>query len=161
MGPNMGAKINIAAKKRLNTRPKSVVTTSPTQAQQPEGVGTKYGPYGPSQDLQDPQKGHFGPKRALLRPLGAKKRPNTRPKCVVTMIPTQSHQPAGIWTKSGPCRPSEDLQNAPKVAFWAKTGPFGTPGGHVEAQYEAKVCGNHNSNPVRPIGDNRDQIWPQ
>ena len=98
----MGPKIKIAARKRLDTRPKSVVTMSSTQAQQLEGVGTKYGLSRPSEDLQDPQKGHFGPKRALLGPLGAKKRPNTRPKCVVTMTPTQSDQSAAIGTKSGP-----------------------------------------------------------
>ena len=101
VGPNTGPKIKIAARKRLDTRPKSVVTMSPTQAQQPEGVGTQYGPSVPSEDLQDPHKGHFGPKRALLGPLGAKKRPNTRPKCVVTMISTQSDQSAAIGTKSG------------------------------------------------------------
>ena len=98
----MGPKIKIATRKRLDTRPKSVVTMSPTQAQQPEGVGTEYGPSGPSEDLQDPHKGHFGPKRALLGPLGAKKRPNTRPKCVVTMTPTQKDQSEAIGTKSGP-----------------------------------------------------------
>ena len=81
MGPN----IKIAARKRLNTRPQFVVTMSPTQSDQSAAIGTKYGPYGPSEDLQDPQKGHFGPKRVLYGPLVAKNRPNTRPKCVVTM----------------------------------------------------------------------------
>ena len=103
MGPNMGPKIKIATRKRLDTRPKSVVTMSPTQADQSEAVGTKYGPSGPSEDLQDPHKGHLGPKRALLGPLGARKK----------------------------------------------------------AQYQAKVCGNHDSNPVGPICSNWDQIWPQ
>ena len=98
----MGSKIKIAARETLDTRQKSVVTMSSTQAQQLEGVGTKYGLSGPSEDLQDPQKGHFGPKRALLGPLGAKKRPNTRPKCVVTLTPTQLDQSAAIGTKSGP-----------------------------------------------------------
>ena len=37
-------------------------------------VGTKSGSRGPSESLQDSQKGHFGPKRALLGALGAKKR---------------------------------------------------------------------------------------
>ena len=97
MGPN----IKIAARKRLNTRPQFVVTMSPTQSDQSAAIGTKYGPYGPSEDLQDPQKGHFGPKRVLYGPLVAKKRPNTRPKCVVTMISTQSDQSAVIGTKSG------------------------------------------------------------
>ena len=71
-GSNIGPKIKIAA------RPKSLVTISPAQAQQPVGVGTKYGPSGPSVDLQEPPKGHFGPKRVLLGSVGAKKRPNTR-----------------------------------------------------------------------------------
>ena len=104
----------LAAKKRPDTRPKSVVTMSPTHAQQPGGFGTKSGPSGPFEDRQDPQKGHFGPKRALLRPLGAKKRPNTRPKCVVTMTPTQSDRLEAVGTKSGPWGPSEDLQDPQK-----------------------------------------------
>ena len=48
------------------------------------------------------QNGHIGPKRALLGPLGDKKRPITRPKCVITMTPTQSDQSVAIGTKSGP-----------------------------------------------------------
>ena len=38
-------------------------------------------------------------------------------------------------------------------------GPFGSTGGPEEARYQAKVCGNHDLNPVRPIGSNWDQIW--
>ena len=94
-GANMGPKIKIAARKRLNTRPKFVVTMSPAQAQQPEGVGTLRGPPG-----------------------------------------------------------------LPKGTFCAKTGPFGAPGGHEEAHYQAKMCDNHDSNPVGPICGNWDQIWP-
>ena len=37
--------------------------------------------------------------------------------------------------------------------------PFGVPGGPEEARYQAKVCGNHNTNPVRPVGGSWDQIW--
>ena len=74
----------------------------PTQADQSPAVGTKSGPWGPSESIQDRQKRHLGPKKALLGPLGAKKRPNTRPKCVVTMIPTKLDQSAAILTKSGP-----------------------------------------------------------
>ena len=94
-----------------------------TQLDQPVTVGPKTGPPGPSEDLQDPQKGLLGPKRALLGPLGTQKRPNTRPKCVVTMTPTQSDQLAAVGTKSGPWGPSEDLQDpqkgllGPKRAF--------------------------------------------
>ena len=43
--------------------------------------------------------------------------------------------------------------------FGAKTGPFEGPGGPEEAKYQVKVSGNHDSNPVRPIGSNWDQIW--
>ena len=39
---------------------------SPTQAAQLGAVGTKSGSLGPSEDLQGPQKVHFGPKRALV-----------------------------------------------------------------------------------------------
>ena len=48
----------------------------------------------------------------------------------------------------------------PKGAFWAKTGPFGVPGDPEKVQYQAKVFGNHDSNPVGPIGGSWDQIWP-
>ena len=47
----------------------------------------------------------------------------------------------------------------PRGAPRAKTGPFGVPWGPEEARYQAKVCDNHNSNPVRPIGSSWDQIW--
>ena len=53
------------------------------------------------------------------------------------------------------------IQDPQKEAFGAKTGPFGAPGGPEEAQYQAKVCGNHDSNPVGPICGNWDQIWAQ
>ena len=55
-----------------------------------------------------------------------------------------------IWALLGPKR----------GIFLAKTGPFGVPGDPEKAQYPAKVCGNHDSNPVRPIGGGWDQIWP-
>ena len=48
----------------------------------------------------------------------------------------------------------------PKEALRAKTGPFRVPGGPEEARYQAKVCGNHSSSPVRPIGGSWDQIRP-
>ena len=48
-----------------------------------------------------------------------------------------------------------------KGALRAKTGPFGVPGGPEEAQYQAKVCGNHVTNPIGPIGCSWDQIWYQ
>ena len=60
------------------------------------------GPRGPSEDLWDPLEGHLGPKQALLGSLGAQKRPDTRPKCVITIIPTQSDQLEAVGTKSGP-----------------------------------------------------------
>ena len=48
----------------------------------------------------------------------------------------------------------------PKGTFWAKTGPFGAPGGPEEGRYQAKVCGKHVTNPVGPISGSWDQIWP-
>ena len=70
--------------------------------------------------LLGPKRGILGPKRALLVSLGTQKRPNTRPKCVATMIPTQSDQLATIGTKSGPWGPSEDLQDPQKGLFGPK-----------------------------------------
>ena len=93
---------SLVAQKRPDTRPKCVVTIIPAQSDQSVAVGTKSGPRGPSEDLWDLQKGHFGPKRALLGSLVAQKRPDTRPKCVVTIVPAQSDQSAAVGTKSGP-----------------------------------------------------------
>ena len=101
----------LAATIRPNINPKCVVTMSLTQADQLAAVGTKSGPLGPSDDLRGLQKGHFGPKRALL---GAQKRPDTRPKCVVTMITSLSDQSAAVGTKSGPPGPTEDLRGHQK-----------------------------------------------
>ena len=53
--------------------------------------------------------GHFGSNGALLGPPGAQERPDTRPKCVVTMSPTQVDQLAVVGTKSGSPRPTTDL----------------------------------------------------
>ena len=65
-------------------------------------VGIKSGPFGPSKYLWDPQKGLSGPKEALLGARGAQDRPDIRPKCMVTMIPTQSDQLVAVGTKFDP-----------------------------------------------------------
>merc|ERR1712020_374461 len=90
-----------------DTRSKCVVSMSPTQAGQSGAVGTKSGPSGPPEDLRGPQKGYFGPKRALLWSPGAQKGPDTRSKCVVSMSPTQTGQWGAVWTKFGPSGPPE------------------------------------------------------
>ena len=92
------------AQKRPDTRPKCVVTIIPTQSDQSVAVGTKSGPWGSSEDLLDLQKGHLGPKRVLLGLLVAQKRPDTRPKCVLTIVPAQSDQLATVGTKSSASR---------------------------------------------------------
>ena len=92
---------SLVAQKRPDTRPKCVVTIIPAQSDQSVAVGTKSGPVGPSEDLWDLQKGHFGPKRALLGSLVAQKRPDTRPKCVVTIVPAQSDQSAAVGQLGG------------------------------------------------------------
>ena len=94
--------VSLEAQKRPDTRPKCVVTILQTQSDESAAVGTKSGPLGPSDDLWDPQKGHLGPKRDLLEYLVAHKRPDTRHKCVVTIIPAQSDQSVAVGTKSGP-----------------------------------------------------------
>ena len=74
-----------------------------------EGHLAKSGPSGPFKSLWGPQKGLLGPKQALLGALGAQKRPDTRSKCLVTMIPAQSDQLAPVGTKSGLSGPSKSL----------------------------------------------------
>ena len=44
-------------------------------------------------------------------------------------------------------------------AFRGQTYPLGVPGGPEEARYKAKVCCNHDSSPVRPIGGSWGHIW--
>ena len=46
-----------------------------------------------------------------------------------------------------------------KAAFWAKTVPLRVLGGPEEAQYQSKVCGNHDSNTDGAASGSRDQIW--
>ena len=75
-------------------------------------------------------------------------------------VTNQNYQLPGVFgTKSGPSRPSEDLQDPQKGHFGSKRVLLGPLWGQEESQHQAKVCGNHDCNPVRPIGDNRDQIW--
>ena len=69
---------------------------------------------------REPQKGHFGPKRALLGPPGAQKGPDTRSKCVVSMSPTQAGQSGAVGTKSVPPGPPE----GPKRGISGRNGPF-------------------------------------
>ena len=64
------------------------------------------------------------------------------------------------WDQKWPLRTLRGPPGPPKGAFWAKTGLLWAPGGQEEAQYQAKVCGNHDSNPFGPICGNWDQIWP-
>ena len=42
----------------------------------------------------------------------------------------------------------------------AKNALLGSLKSPEEARYQAKVCCNHNFNPVRRIGSSWDQIWP-
>ena len=53
----------------------------------------------------------------------------------------------------------ETVQNVILGPFRGQKCPFGVPGGPEEAPYQAKVCGNHNTSPVRPVGGSLDQIW--
>ena len=74
-------------------------------------------------DIHWAKKRHFGPKRSLLRSLAAQKRPNISPKCVVTMIPTQTEQPVTVVTKYGPRRPPR-ASRATKRGTLGQISPF-------------------------------------
>ena len=113
----------LGAQKRPDTRSMCLLTMIPAQSYQLAAVGTKAGPSGPSKSLWSPQKGLLGPKKALLGALGAQKRPDTRSKCLVTIIPAQSDQLAAVWTKSGLSGSSKSLW-APKRAFRGQNGPW-------------------------------------
>ena len=116
---------SLVAQKRPDTRPKCVVTMIPAQSDQSVAVGTKSGPRWPSEDLWNPQKGNLGPNRALLGSLGPQKRPHTRPKCVVTIISTQSDELAAVGTEFGPSGPLSSFSPSYGLleAKWALLGP--------------------------------------
>ena len=88
--------------------------------------------YIPTKNIFDP---NLAPKRDILGqnwpflgPLGAQKRADTRPKCVVTIILTQTEQPVAVGTKFGPPGPSWDLWGTQKGHFVSKLvllGPLG------------------------------------
>ena len=109
LGPKQALLGALGAQKRPDTRSKCLVTMIPAQSYQLAAIGTKSGPSGPSKSLWGPQKGLLGPKQALSGALGAQKRPDTRSKCLVTMIPAQSDQLPPVGTKSGLSGPSKSL----------------------------------------------------
>ena len=65
----------------------------------------------------------------------------------------------GSWDQIWPPGALQDPRGPPKGPFGAKTGPFGGPGGPEEAIYQVKMSGDHDYNPVIPIGSSCDQIW--
>ncbi len=95
--------------------------------------------YIPTKNISGPKKGHFGPKLALLGPLGAQKRAETRSKCVATMSLTLAEQPVAVRTKFCSRGPSWDLW-VPKRDIWGQNWPFWGPRGPEEGRYQAKVC---------------------
>ena len=119
-GPKRSLLGPLGPQKGPDTRTKCVVTMSPAQTGQSGAVGTKSGPPEPSEDLRGPHKGHFGPKRSLLGPLGA--RYQVKVCCEYESNPDW---PIGgrwdqIWCPGalrGPPR-------SPKGPFMDKTGPF-------------------------------------
>ena len=79
---------------------------------------------------------HVGPLWGLFGTHGGPKRAHLGPK-------------RPIWAPKGPSGPQ-------KALLGARRGP----GGPEETLYKVKVLGNHDSNPVRPIGSSWDQFWP-
>ena len=65
-------------------------TRPDTMHSSPGVLGPYLAPPGPPRTFRTPKRGILGQKLALFWSLGAKKRPKTRPKCVVKMFPTQS-----------------------------------------------------------------------
>ena len=58
-----------------------------------------------------------------------------------------------------PLRTPREPLGPQKDHLGPKPGSFGVSGCPGEARYRAKVCGNHDSIPVRPIGGSWNQIW--
>ena len=122
--------------------------------------------------------GHFGPKRALLGPLGTQKGPDTRSKCVVSMSPAQADQSGAVRIKFGPPGPSEDLWGPQKGHFGPKRsllGPLGTQKGpHTRSKCVVSMILTQTgqsgavgtkSGPPGPSedlrGPRKDLLWPK
>ena len=70
-----------------------------------------------------PKRDILGQKWPFLGPLGAQKKADTRPKCVVTMSLIQAEQLVAVGTKFGPPGPSWDPW-APKRDILGQKWPF-------------------------------------
>ena len=95
---------------------------------------------------------HFGLVLGLLWAPRVPKRARFGPKCPFW----------GPWRSwEGPREPFESIQDPQKMHIGAKQALLEPLGAKKRGPYQAKVCGNHDSNPVRPICGNWDQIRPQ
>ena len=119
----------LAANKGPYTRSKSIVTMSPTHAQQPGGFGTVSGPSGPSEDLQDLQKGYFGPKTGPFLVPGGQEEAQDQAKVCGKNDSNPVRTIGRSWDQIWPLRALGGPPGPPKGAFWVKTGPFGAPVG--------------------------------
>ena len=109
----------------------------------------------------------LGPFQRPTGAIWASERPQGGPIWHIIMYYTHENCFRATWTiwghaepSSGPRGPSEDLWDPLEEHLGPKRALLGIPWGPEEARYQAKVCDNHNSNPVRPIGSSWDQIWP-
>merc|ERR1712218_214878 len=73
---------------------------------------------------------------------------------------TQAGQWGAVGTKSGPQGPSEGLGGPRKGISGPETSPFRAPWDPEGAQYQVKVCVDHDSNSGGPMEGSWDQIWP-
>ena len=86
-----------------------------------------------------PTKNISNPNLALLGPLGAQKRAETRPKCVVTMSLTLAEQPVAVRTKFGPRGPPALGPRGPqKEHFGPKLALLGPQGAQKRADTRPK-----------------------
>ena len=104
-------------------------------------------------------KGPFGAKRGTFGGPGGPGQARYQAKVYGYHDSNQVRPIGSSWDQIWPLLALQGPLGPPKGSFGAKTGPFVGPGGPEEARYKAKVCGNNDSNSVRPIGGSWDQIW--
>ena len=104
-----------------------------------------------------PTKNISNPNLALLGPLGAQKRAETRPKCVVTMNVTQAEEPVAVGTKFGPRGPSWELWGPQKGQNWPFLGLRGPRRGPIPGQSVWLPCAQSRWTNRRQLGPNLAQ----
>ena len=114
-------------------------------------VGLAGSPFGSSGTHTEPKREILGQKLALFGPWVPEKARYQAKVCGNHEV-NPGRAAGGSWDQIWSSGALLGPLGPPKGTFSAQTGPFGAPGDPEEGRYQAKVCGNHVTNPVGPIG---------